>query len=200
MQPEELLVPFGPSRDQLATELRSTLLSTSLQTLKARALLDAYFEELPPEHHAAIKDLVAGVWMPIEVGMAHYRACDALGLTWEQIVAVGGEVGERVQGTVLGLMVRTAKTSGMSPWAGLRNCTLFYDRVFRGGGVSLVKIGPKEARVEVAGNPLCAIPYFRQGLRAVTVTGAQLFCAKAYSQELPRYTNSTSLGFRLSWA
>ena len=197
---EEVLVPFGPTRDQPTTELRSTLLTTSLQTLRSRGLLDAYFKALPPEHHDAVTHVVAGVWLPIDLGIAHYRACDSLGLQWEQVLSIGKEVGERVQGTVLGLMVRTAKSTGLAPWTALRNGMVFYERGFRGGAVGIVKLGPKEARVELVGNPLCAVSYFRQGIRAVTSTGAELFCEKAYTVELPRLTTSTSMGYRLSWA
>ncbi len=199
MPSEEVLIPFGAAREQRATELRSTLLTTSLRSLRAHGLLDAYMKVLPKEHHEAIANIVAGVWMPIDLGVAHYSACDALALTPEQILAVGKEVGERVQGTILGLMVRTAKTSGLTPWAGLKNCPLLYERMFIGGAVSVVKLGPKEARVELVSNPLFGIPYFRQGLRALATSGIELFCERAYSYDVQRLSGPSSFAFRLSW-
>jgi hypothetical protein len=196
---EEILIPFGASRDKRATDLRSTLLTTSLRSLKANGLLDAYLKLLPAEHHDALTNIVAGVWMPIEIGIAHYSAIDALGLTAAQIAVLGKDVGERVQGSILGLMVRTAKSSGLTPWAGLRNCPLFYERMFIGGAVSLVKLGPKEARIELVSNPLFGIPYFRHALRVIATTGIELFCEKAYSYELPKHLGPTAFSFRLSW-
>jgi hypothetical protein len=197
---EETFIPFGPLRDKLAAELRSTLLTTSLRSLRTHGLLDAYFKLLPTQHHDAVANVVAGVWLPMEIGLAHYRACDALALRQYQIASLSKEVGDRVQGSILGLMVRTAKTSGLTPWAALRNCPLFYERMFTGGAVSVVKLGPKEARVEVVGNPLSSVPYFRQGLRVIATTGVELFCTSAYSHDVPRLTSPTSLAVRLSWA
>jgi hypothetical protein len=196
---EEVLIPFSDA-DRLATELRSTLLTTSIRSLKTHGFFDAYLKHLPQAHHDAVTNAVAGVWLPIDEGVAHYTAIEELALTSVQIAQLGKDVGERVQGSILGLMVRTAKTSGLTPWTGLRNCRLFYERMFQGGAVSLVKLGPKEARIELVRNPLFAIPYFRHGLRVIAMTGIELFCKKAYSYELPKFAGPASFAFRLSWA
>jgi hypothetical protein len=200
MDPEEIVVPFASSRSEPASELRSTLLTTSLQSLRAHGHFDAYVKLLPPSFKEHVVSVVAGVWMPIEVGLAHYRACDGLNLTPQQAFAMGKEVGDRVQGTILGLMVRTAKAGGLTPWTGLAHCQRFYERIFRGGAVSLTKLGPKEARLETVNNSLCGIPYFRHGFRGLCCAGAELFCQRVYGHDLPRLGSPTSLGVRLSWA
>jgi hypothetical protein len=105
-----------------------------------------------------------------------------------------------VQGTILGLLVRTAKSAGTTPWAGLTHCTQFYERLFMGGSVQLVKLGPKEARLDTVNNPLFAFPYFRNAYRGIVCSGTELFCEKAYAVELPKYTSDTALGLRVSWA
>ncbi len=109
-------------------------------------------------------------------------------------------MGDRVQGTMLGLVVRTAKAIEMSPWLGLSQCTKLYDRLFDGGSVKLVKLGPKEARMEVVNNPLFGLAYFRNGFRGLVCTGARFFCEKIYAHELPKLTSETALGIRISWA
>jgi hypothetical protein len=200
MAAEEVVVPFDEGKNRLATELRSTLLTTSIQSLRARGLYERYAAQLPAQHREAILTSVAGVWLPMAVGVAHYATCDALGLPAGEQFAIGQEVGDRVQGTLLGLVVRTAKTAGLSPWAGLTNCTRLYTRLFQGGSVRLVKLGPKEARLELVNNPLAASPHYRNGFRGVAVAGAELFCQKAYGTELPRMTTPTTFAMRVSWA
>jgi hypothetical protein len=200
MAVEEVIVPFDEEKGHLATALRSTLLTTSIQSLRARGLYDRYAALLPAQHREAILTSVAGVWLPMAVGIAHYTTCDALGLAASEQFAIGQEVGDRVQGTLLGLVVRTAKTAGLSPWAGLSNARRLYTRLFQGGSVRLVKLGPKEARVELVNNPLFANAHFRNGLRGLTVAGAELFCEKAYGTELARLSTPTSFAMRVSWA
>jgi hypothetical protein len=62
---------------------------------------------------------IAGLWLPIDAGLAHYRACDALGLSTLEQVAIGREVGDRIHGTFLGTMVRAARGAGVTPWVAL---------------------------------------------------------------------------------
>lgn len=200
MAAEEVVVPFDEGKNRLATELRSTLLTTSIQSLRARGLFDRYAALLPARHRETILTSVAGVWLPIDVGKAHYETCDGLGLVAGEQFAIGQEVGDRVQGTLLGLVVRTAKTAGLTPWAGLTNCTRLYTRLFQGGSVRLLKLGPKEARLELVNNPIVASPHFRNGFRGVTVAGAELFCQKAYGHEIPKMTTPTGFAMRISWA
>jgi hypothetical protein len=64
--------------------------------------------------------------------------------------------------------------------------------------VAVVKLGPKEARVELVGLPLLAIPYFCHGYRGVFAAAVELFCERVYVSDAhagdePRAT------FRLSW-
>jgi hypothetical protein len=200
MAVEEVIVPFDEGKDHLATGFRSTLLTTSLQSLRARGLYDRYTALLPAAHREAILTSVAGVWLPMAVGLAHYTTCDSLGLPAAEQFAIGQEVGDRVQGTLLGLVVRTAKTAGLTPWAGLSNSRRLYTRLLQGGSVRLVKLGPKEARIELVNNPLAATSHFRNGFRGVAVAGAELFCQKAYGSELPKMTTPTSFAMRIAWA
>ena len=181
------------------TQLRSTLITTSLHSVRTHGYFDRYVEVLAPQHRATILEVVAGVWLPIEVGLAHYRACDALGLTQQQQLAIGQEVGARVQGTFLGVVVRSAKTAGVTPWAGLEQANRLWERLFVGGYVRVTRVGPKEAEVALEENPLCGIAYFRNALRGLIVGGAHLFSQKAYANEMVRQTTGRSFAVRLSW-
>ena len=200
MAAEEIMVDFTPSRERPASHTRSTLVTTSVQAIRAHGRFDDYQKLLPAELRETILTVVAGVWLPMNVAMAHYAACNGLGLSPQEQYAIGMEVGDRVQGTMLGLVVRTAKHAGVTPWAGLAQCTKLYERLFQGGSIRLTRLGPKEARFEIVNNRLYVHTYFRNAFRGVVCAGAQLFCQKAYAHEVPKLTGATSVGLRVSWA
>ena len=54
-----------------------------------------YREALPKEHHAVLFEAVAGMWIPIEVAVAHYEACAALGLSHDVQLALGRDLGQK---------------------------------------------------------------------------------------------------------
>jgi len=196
----ETIVDFTEARDTPASHTRSTLITTSMQTIRNRGRFEDYEKGLSPEVKETLLSVVAGVWLPIELATAHYTACEGLELPQKEQFAIGMEVGKRVQGTMLGLVVRTAKQAGLTPWMGLGQSDRLYERLFQGGSVKLVKLGPKEARMEVVNNPLFALAYFRNGFRGIVCAGAQMFCEKVYAHELPKLTSATTLGLSISWA
>jgi hypothetical protein len=198
--PREVVVTFTESRDQPAAEARSTLLTTSIQALRARGHATRYEEALRSEAKQPILTVVAGVWLPIDLAVAHYEACEALGLPVEEQLGMGIEVGERVQGTMLGLVARTAKTAGVTPWTGLAHAARLYERIFRGGAVQVSKLGPKEAELELVNNRVFGIDYARNGLRGVTLGGLKLFAEKVYVHEMPTHGSPSTFVMRISWA
>jgi hypothetical protein len=184
-----------------ATHVRSTLLATSLRSIRNHGLLDPYLRHLAGPLKESVLTAVAGAWLPIDAARAHYLACDALRLEPAMQVAIGMEVGDRVNGTFLGFMVRTAKTVGVTPWLALAQSAKLYFRLFQGGGgVAIGELGPKEARVEVVGNPLFAIDYVRNGCRGFFQAAAGLFCTRVYTYDLSRGRNASGMTLRVSWA
>jgi hypothetical protein len=200
--PGEILVPLRVPRERLApvTRIRSTLLLSSLQSLRARALFERYLAALEPDMHAPLLDLVAGVWVPVQVALAHYRACDALRLSADEQTAMGHDVSNRVQGTVLAVTARAARGMGVTPWAALVQSPRLWDRVFGGGGgVEVRKAGPKDARVELMGLVLLDLAYFRHAYRGAFLAGLGLFCRRVYV-EVEEDRPAMSAVFRVSWA
>jgi hypothetical protein len=197
----EVVVPFRTPRETtpLVTEVRGALINTSILTLRAFELYDDYLTHLKPKEREEIFSVVAGTWVPMELALVHYRACEALQLSPSRLFEIGFSAGGRVQGTVLGIVLRLAKGTGATVWTGLGQCQRLFDRVFNdGGGVSVVKLGPKEARVEFIGVPLCGMAYFRGGLRGIITAGCELFCRKAIIRETQ--ATPTSVAYRASWA
>jgi hypothetical protein len=199
---EEPFVPFAVPRARVppASHFRSTWLGSSLNALRDRGHFDRYLAHLPETDHATILETVAGVWLPIDVCLTHYRACDALDLGKRESWEIGVEVTRKVHGTSLALAFRLAKQAGVTPWSIFAQLPRLWDRVWRGGGLAIHKRGPKEAILEVIQWRAAAIPYVRQTMPAVVHGIVELFCAKVYVTEVPAMMSATSIGFRVQWA
>lgn len=198
---EEAIVDFDVPREQLRPirEVRSTLVISSLQALRDHELTDAYFERLDRAHHATIRAIAAGVWVPIELAVAHYRACDALDLPQSTLFEIGTNVSRRVQGSTLATVLRLASSTGVTLWTGLRQFDRLYARIFVGGGVAVFKLGPKEARIEMLAAPLTPIAYFRRGLRGTITAGCEQFSRKVYVREIEERRTDAWMAYRISW-
>jgi hypothetical protein len=184
-----------------ATQVRSTQIAASALSLKAMGYLDRYLALLPAEYHEPVLHSVPGVWLPIEIGVAHYRAAQSLGLSVDQQLAMGGAVADRVQNGLLGTLVRMAKTAGVTPWMGLEYVPKLWQRTFIGGGVAVYELGPKEARVECHGAPgLAELAYFRNGFRGMFASSGKLFCSRIYVHDLMTFALRGVIGFRIAWA
>lgn len=71
-------LPVPLDRIEHVRAVRSTLLSGSIQALRNRNMFEDYFKVLAPQHHEAIRSMVAGVWIPLELAKAHYDALERL--------------------------------------------------------------------------------------------------------------------------
>jgi hypothetical protein len=204
MLEEEVIVPFrgGCARSHvpLTTQFRSTWLSSSLRALRERNLLERYLAFLPAEHHETVLSTVVGVWLPTEVAIAHYAACDKLELPDHELVAIGAEVGEHTQKTVMGVAVSLARGAGVTPWTVLAQLPSVWFRVWIGGGVAVYKTGPKDARIEIGGWPCASARYTRVALRGTIGGLVEMFCQKAFVRDVPRLCTPLTLGYRVSWA
>jgi hypothetical protein len=200
---EEVVValPAPPEQLGVASRIRTTLLVSSLQSMRKRGSYDDYLRVLPREHRETIGLLIAGQWVAMEVGLAHYEACQALGISRPEVVAIGREVGDKLHGTFLAAMVRMAGTTAGTPWPAMSFIPKLYDRVFAGGGgVTVVKTGPKDARVTFVGCPVSRVPYYRLAATGVFEVGLELFCRKAYVTDVAAEATPTKMVLAMSWA
>ena len=195
---DDALVALPVPRDQipLTSHFRSTWLSSSIQALRDRGHYDAYVRALPDDARAPILESVAGVWLPIELCVAHYRTCDALGIGRRDSWDVGVEVSRRVHGTSL---ARLAKQAGVTPWTVLAQMPKLWERVYRGGGVAVHRVGPKESVIEVVQWTIAPIPYVRYSMPAVVHGIVEPFCSKTYVSEVTSLASDTTLGLRVQW-
>lgn len=189
-----------PGRVTPIRNVRSTLLLAVRSSLQDTGHYDAYCEALAPAHRTLILQTVAGVWIPIDAAIAHYQALDALALSTEVQMRLGGATFERMRATLLGTMLRYANEAGVTPWTLLPHLQRFWNRAFDGGGLQMVKVGPKEALGYCVQVEMTESRYFRNALRGLLAAVLGLFCRKAYVQEIGGTRERGTLSMKMQWA
>lgn len=154
-----------------ATTIRSTVLQSSVASLRQRGHFERWLALIDPRYRATIVESLAPSWMPIEVALAHYAACEALELPLSEQVAMGEAVGDRIQGSFLTTLMKSARAAGYNPLILLSQFDRLYGRLFQGGSVQLTQTGPKDADVEVRGMLTTRFSYFRIAFTGVVRAG-----------------------------
>jgi hypothetical protein len=194
---EDVVLAF-PSAIRPLRHVRSTLILASIESIRKSERFEEYELALPPEHRGAVLGAIAATWLPIDVALAHYSACDALGLSADQQVQAGHKTFLGARPTLLGTAVALARTAGFTPWQAFPLYQRFWERGMDGGGLSVVRVGPKDAHITIVECGLVASAYFRNGLRGLCASLTQLFCARAYVTERSHASDGT-LVLRVQW-
>jgi hypothetical protein len=182
-----------------ASEVRSTILVSGIQAIRARGLYQKYLESLPPEARDRFSTLIVGLWLPVEEALIHYRAVDRLGLDAREIESIGAEVAQRINKSALSIAVQLSRRVGVTPWGALSMAQRINDLNWHGGDITVYKLGPKEALYEWTGQPCAAVPYFVTSFGGYLRALASLFADKAHARAIPERCSSTVLTHRLSW-
>jgi hypothetical protein len=171
----------------------------SIAALREAGHEATYRASLPHEARETLTMLIAGTWIPLDVALAHYRACDALGLTSDAQVELGRSTLSRTKGSILGTALRLAQDAGVTPWSVLPHFQRFWLRGYDGGGIRVTRIGPKEAEIDVVECGLTESRYYRNALRGHTLGIVQALCQKAYLHERPGLHPHGAVTYRAQW-
>ena len=177
------------------------MITSSLASLRLRELLPRYQAAQQSPHRETILRCVAGEWLPLEVGFAHYRACDALGLSPEQQVEIGKDVSRRIHDTFLSTVAKMARGAGVTPWLLLSKGNTLQSRLYRGGGMRIVRLGARSARVELAKHGLLDLPYYRNAVMGVYIAGVELLASNVSCRVLKAESSDPArmLVLRIDW-
>jgi len=178
--------------------VRSTVLLASRSCLVDAGHGPRYDAALDPIARRELDEVVAGVWLPLEVARAHYRACDSLNLSASAITTIGRMTNDRMKGILYGTFIRVFQEAGGSPWNVLPQWQRFWDRAYDGGAMRVTKLGPKDARVDLIGCALCESHYYRQALRGLSAGFIEVLCTRAYATEVASSLDGVS--YRYQWA
>jgi hypothetical protein len=195
---EPFLTPKLPRHAvPVVSSFRSTWVASSVLALRGNGLIERYTAQLAPDDRPLLLYAVAGSWLPADLVVRHYEACDRLGLEESSIFENGAAVTKHVHGSTL---TRVARAVGVTPWTLFAQLDRLWDRVMLGGAVAVGKVGPKEARVELLGFPLAHIRYNRIATRGILHALCTEFCRRVFVREEPAFCTRTTLGYRLQWA
>ena len=186
--------PILPTR-----HIRSTLIQGGLASIKALGAYDAYVATVAPAVREEIEGSVAGMWIPVETAVAHYLACDKLGLSADSAAQRGRVTFERTKGLLLGTAIGLARSAGVTPLSFAPYLQRFWLQGIDGGAVQAVKVGPKEMRLDVVACPLLRSHYFRAALRGLTGGLFELVSQKVYVQEVGGGGPETAIALRVQW-
>lgn len=197
----EVYVPYENKSGRIppATHVRSTLIVSSIQTLRSRNMLERYLDLVEPSRRDELLSLIAGTWVPIDMGLEHYRATNKLGLDSQTIEGIGAEVGERINKSFLSFVVKLSKEVGVTPWTALGRAHRLRELTWKGSDVAIWKLGPKDARFDWGGLPYASIPYYVTSFGGFLRGLIQLFCTKAYTRPVPDRMSPTFISYRISW-
>jgi hypothetical protein len=191
----------APERVPLARQIRSTLLVSSQQSLRQRGLYERCLGLVDDAtHRQALASLVVGVWTPIAVGLAHYEACERLDLPVHELISIGHDVEARLRQSILLNLAHAARGIGVTPLAVLMQAPKFWARTFVGSEVGIERLGPKDARLTLAGFPFSHLRYNRISFRGILESLVAPFCARAYVRDAPECAGKGSVGWVIAWA
>lgn len=194
----EVICPL-PQPLKATTHVRSTLLCASIQSLRNRGLYESYLSHLTPAQREEVHALTAGSWLPIDRAVVHYEACDRLDLERSQRIEIGGDVGQRIQQSLVSIIVRLSREGGLTPWSVVSRAEKLRQQTWQGGGIRVCKIGPKDASLEWLEQPCARYAHFRLGLQGILKAVCELYCRRAFVTEDPQ-PNHEALILRVSWA
>ena len=198
---EDQIAPFAWPKDEtpVATHFRGSWLAASLRALRKRGLLDRYLDVLPKGQRDEVQGGTSRAWFPIEVAMTHYAACDALGLSEDEEVAIGQEVALDAHRKTHALALRMAGQGAVTPWTAFALQRRLWLQVWRGGDIATFKDGPRDARVEIVGWPCARIPYIRHAMRGVLLGQTSPLCTGARVEAIDALCTPMTLGYRVTW-
>src|ERR1044071_2433884 len=108
----EVLSEHESASGPVVTQVRGALIVSSLQTLRELDFMDRYLGHLARVHHDEVLLALASSWLPASLALAHYGACDAMGLSDRDLDAIGQHVSQRIMGTFLGTLLRSSRNLG----------------------------------------------------------------------------------------
>jgi hypothetical protein len=194
-----LVFPGGGGAIKPATHIRSTLIVSSQKRLRDEGLFPEYEKHLDPALQNTLIETSVARWLDIELGLAHYQACEALGLGPNRIAEIGQGVGMQRRGTFLGVAVGLAAGIGVTPWTVLAQADRLWKRAFQGGAMGTLKTGEREARIEVVGWPCARIPYCRHALRGLVLGVMGLLSPHVSLHEILPLHKDSAVAYRLAW-
>jgi hypothetical protein len=147
------------------TAVRNSVLQGSLTLLRQGDLYERYAKLVDPAVLLQISTNVTPYWVPIEVVDEHYRACDAMALSAEELESLGRAAGEISRKTAI-VVAQPDKNASFDLWPNMARLHRVWKRLYQGGSVQIVKLGDTDLLMDFRGFSLHRHRYYRYGCLA----------------------------------
>jgi hypothetical protein len=196
----EILIPHE-EEFQPVTAVRNTVLQASLGELREAGYFERYAIHIEPSVLHELSSNLAPSWVPIALVDAHYLACDAMGLKAEELQRIGQAVGVRVRQTSIVVADNRTSDAPVDVWTIVGQLHRAWKRVYQGGSVQIVKLGPRDELIELRGHSLYRHPYFRFASLAAIAAAHEAVGARIELIRIVRYEAQThEVVIHLAWA
>lgn len=81
----ELLAEYSSPHGPVVKHIRGSMVVSSQQTLRELSLYERYVEHVPKSAHDSVLLVLAASWVPVDVAMLHYAACDTMQLDSDEL-------------------------------------------------------------------------------------------------------------------
>ena len=159
MGERQIIFPHDPSAKPL-TAVRRMLIHSSIKEIQQLGFYEQYCSQISPESLVQIYELIGPGSMPIDLALEHYRACDQLGLSDQQIYTFGLRAGENI-GDALLVASKHGSSGDRSAWDLVGAFYRMSRRIYDGGSVQYVKLDENTLTIENKLNPLFSVRYYR---------------------------------------
>jgi hypothetical protein len=198
-QSREILIPHSPTVTPL-TAVKNVFIQSSLAGLKANGYWDRYVRLIDPAVLAQLESSMGPGWIPLELVTPHYEACDGLALRTQELNQIGSQVGHRLQEAVLVSSAKRERAVDFDMWAVMLSLHRMWARLYQGGSVQVVKLGPREKLIETRGYSLFQFHYYRQTSLAAFGAAYSALGAQVTSVKIQSYNPKThEMVVRTSW-
>lgn len=200
LQRGEILIPHD-REFQPVMAVRNTVLQASLGELREAGYYERYASNIDPTMLRELSSNLAPSWVPIDLADAHYAACDGMCLNAEELHRLGQAVGVRVRQTSIVVASDTTANGPVDVWTIVGQLHRVWKRLYLGGSVQIVKLGPREELIELRGHTLYRHSYFRHGSLAAITAAHEAVGARIEMNRIVRYDARThEIVFHMAWA
>jgi hypothetical protein len=200
LQGPEVVIPHLSDIRPLSA-VKNVLIQSSLARLQTGGFYDRYRKYIGP---GILQELLASLgpgWTPIDLDDAHYRACDRMMLTAEELEKLGQGAGERLETSSLSLAAKARDAdSEFDLWKAVPALHRMWGRLYVGGSVQVAKLGPKAMLLELQGFTLGRHRYYRLGtLAAIAGLYESAGAIVGSSRVVSVGDSGNDLVYQLSW-
>jgi hypothetical protein len=181
------------------TAVRNDVLQASLTFLRDRGWYERYAKLVDPAILRELTTNVAPRWVPIDVVHAHYRACDAMELSTEELERLGEDAGQRARKVSI-VVSQPKQNAEFDLWQNSERMHRVWKRLYQGGSVQVVRLGANEELIDFCGFSVHQHRYFRYGCVAAIRAAHEAVGLDMETTRIVRYDpNTHELTVHLAW-